>query len=156
MRISISNLQSTCRLKIPAIRRLTAWLLRKTQEMTPGQTWLDCSLVFVDHARMVELNRAALSHEGTTDVITFTYTSQPGEPEGLRGEIVVNVDEAVAVAARMNADTARELALYIAHGCQHLGGANDGTAAERSAMSRRQNRWLAEARRHGLLEKLIA
>lgn len=152
MRVEITNLQKKNRVSRPALVRLTRWLMQKASSMDPSRSWLECSIVLVGHDRMTELNQEAMHHEGTTDVITFAYPTHPGEPEGWRGEIVVNIDEAMDVSSRRNSDPARELALYIAHGCQHLGGADDRTATERGAMSRRQNRWLAEAGKLGLLD----
>ncbi|MBQ3810327.1 MAG: hypothetical protein II839_05855, partial [Kiritimatiellae bacterium] len=44
-------------------------------------------------------------------------------------------------ALRWNADA--ELALYLAHGFDHLAGSDDATAAGYRAMRRRELRWLA-------------
>ena len=38
----------------------------------------------------------------------------------------------------------RELALYLAHGCDHLTGADDATPAGRARMRRRELGWLRE------------
>jgi len=152
---TITNLQRKIRIHRPAWVTLTNWLMQKTQAMDPTRVWLECSVVFVGHRRMTEINEQVLHHEGTTDVITFHYPSLPGEPAGWRGEIVINVEEAVAVGHALRVSVARELALYLAHGCQHLGGADDQTRKERAAMSRRQNGWLKQAEEIGLFRNLI-
>lgn len=154
MHIEVINLQRRHRVNRDALRRLAAWLMTKTAAMNPGRNWLGCDVVLVGHARMIRLNRDALGHEGTTDVITFAYRSLPGEPRGWRGEIVINLDEARDAADRLHTGFAREAALYLAHGCQHLGGADDATPAQRAAMNRRQQRWLRQADAEGMLRDL--
>ncbi|HMO50918.1 MAG TPA: rRNA maturation RNase YbeY [Kiritimatiellia bacterium] len=145
------------KISIPAWRRLIAWLMTKASAMNPGRAWVECSVVLVGHQRMTALNEHVLEHEGTTDVITFSYPTEPGEsPAGWRAEIVINVEEAEEVAGPDPRAVSRELALYLAHGCQHLGGADDATPGQRRAMAARQNRWLRQAARHGLWEGLIA
>ena len=153
---TITNLQRKIRINRPAWLNLTDWLMNKTQAMEPKRTWLACSVVLVGHRRMTELNEQVLHHEGTTDVITFHYASLPGEPSGWRGEIVINVEEAIAIGATRPGGVARELALYLAHGCQHLGGANDQTPTERGAMARRQNVWLKQAEKNHLIRRLVS
>jgi probable rRNA maturation factor len=67
----------------------------------------------------------------------------PGEPGGLIGELFINVERAVRVAPRRadwSAD--RELALYLAHGLDHLTGADDHAPEERARMRRRELAWL--------------
>lgn len=151
---SITNLQRKIRINRPAWVILANWLMLKTQSMDPNRVWLECSVVFVGHRRMIAINEKVLQHEGTTDVITFHYPSLPGEPSGWRGEIVINTEEAIATGEERRGGVPHELALYLAHGCQHLGGADDQTSAERAAMSRRQGAWLKQAGKIGLLTHL--
>jgi len=155
MKVEITNLQKRRRINRKCIISLTKWLMKKAAAMDTSRTWIDCSIVLVGHDRMMEINRQVMKHEGTTDVITFAYPTQPGETPGWRGEIVVNVDEVADAGSRLGNAMNHELALYIAHGCQHLGGANDRTHSERNAMSRRQNRWLRDAKKKQLLNDLI-
>lgn len=154
-RISITNQQRTSRFNRKALRLLTGWLMKKAAAMDPSRTWVECSVVLVGDHRMTALNRESLGHEGTTDVITFSYPTLPGEkPSGWRAEVVVNIERAVQEGRARRGGPAREFALYLAHGCQHLGGANDHTATARAAMNRRQNRWLKEPKAQELIESL--
>lgn len=153
--IAITRLTRRHRIDTARLKRLATWLLEKTRAMDPERTWLTCSVVIVDHARMEALNREALRHSGTTDVITLTYASVPGEPTGWHGEVVINADRARDVGAHRRGGPSRELALYLAHGFQHLGGADDRTTRQRQAMNRRQNRWLREANTLGLVQDLL-
>ncbi len=85
--------------------------------------------------------------ERDTDVISLAYRpSVPGE--GWTGEILVN--PSLALQAGPPAAARRELALYIAHGCDHLCGGRDERRGDRVRMLRREHRWLAAARRRGL------
>jgi rRNA maturation RNase YbeY len=143
MIIRHTNLHRGYRIDRPALHRLARDWMARAAALDPTRPWAELSVVFVGHSRMTRLNREALGHEGTTDVITFAYAPLPGDPlPGWRGEVVVNLDEAAAVSARLHQPLAREAALYLAHGCQHLGGADDHTPVTRAAMHRRQTRWL--------------
>jgi rRNA maturation RNase YbeY len=154
MKVKVTNLQRSVQLDRARLIKLTRWLMGKTAAMDPARRWVECSVVVVGHERMTDLNQRILRHAGTTDVITFHYATIPGEPVGWRGEVVVNAEQAVDVAGRRG-DMSRELALYLAHGCQHLGGADDRTNSERATMNRRQTRWLRQAAAEGLLNGLL-
>ena len=96
---------------------------------------------------MAPLNLLVMRHAGSTDVISQRYEPLPGEPAGMRGELLVNVERAWQVGARRSGwSTSRALALYIAHGCDHLNDAADATLAGRQRMRRRELRWLARIR----------
>jgi len=155
MKVEVTNLQKRYRINRVQICRLTKWLMIKAASMDRSRIWIECSVVIVGHDRMMELNRQVMKHAGTTDVITFAYPTQPGEKPGWRGEIVINIEEAADAGSRLGKAMNRELALYLAHGCQHLGGADDRTKSERMAMNRRQNRWLRDAKKEQLLDDLI-
>ncbi len=156
MMISISNRQRKCTVDREVLGKLVHRFMHHAEAMDPGKTWLECSIILVGHRMMTEINESVLKHEGTTDVITFRYRSSPGEAKGWRGEIVINVEEAIESGRDRPGGASRELALYLAHGCQHLGGADDATAVERAAMSRRQNRWLRHPEIQRLIPKLLS
>lgn len=114
------------------------------------------SLVLTDDAGMRDINRRYLGRDEATDVIAFRLDPIPGEKDGPTGEVIVNVQRALAAGPRSRGwSPSRELALYVAHGCNHLGGATDKSAAARARMRRRELEWLRRARREGWLEELI-
>ncbi len=82
-----------------------------------------------------------------TDVITQAYRPIPPE-RSWRADILINLDRARRPPRGGSPD--RELALYLAHGFDHLMGGRDGTATARARMLRRERRWLAAARREGV------
>ena len=60
-------------------------------------------------------------------------------------EIIVNAERAwLAGSRRRGWSPSRELALYIAHGCDHLNDERDTTPAGRRRMRRRELHWLAQ------------
>ncbi|HMP90449.1 MAG TPA: rRNA maturation RNase YbeY [Kiritimatiellia bacterium] len=150
MEISVTNLQRRHRINRTAVLHLARYMMNKASRMDRSRIWAAISIVLVDHEKITGLNEQILKHKGTTDVITFAYPPTPGHQDAWQGEIVVNMEEAVEQGARRRGGANRELALYIAHGCQHLGGADDNTRQKRAAMNRRQNRWLAGAANTGI------
>lgn len=110
-----------------------------------------------DDTGIALVNQKHLGRCEPTDVISFAYDPIPGEPEGHTGEIIVNAQRAAGAAGAGGAGwtPSRELALYIAHGCDHLMDQTDGTGKERNRMRRRELRWLKEADTAGLLSDLI-
>lgn len=109
----------------------------------PQVPWREVTIHLVHDALSAEVNDAILGHEGPTDVITQRYEPFPGEPEGLIGELYVNLDEAARMAEKLGRTTfEEEVVLYIAHGCDHLTDADDATPEERAAMRRRDLRWM--------------
>lgn len=140
--IHIHNAQRTARLDAAALKRLALALAGLAQARTPGETWREVSVYLLDDAGIAPVNASILAHEGATDVITQRYEPLPGEPDGLIGELFVNVERARSAARRAGWTADRELALYLAHGFDHLTGADDGTPAERARMRRRELSWL--------------
>ena len=146
MRISLHAAQRRVKLDAAALKRLIAALASRAQAQQPDEPpWREVAVHLLDDASIAPVNAAVMGHGGATDVITQRYEPCPGEPEGLIGELFVNVERAVRAAPRRPGWSAdRELALYLAHGCDHLTGADDATPAGRARMRRRELRWLRE------------
>ncbi len=158
MNILIGNRQKLARPALPRIRRLVRFFMEQVQRRNPRRRWGDVSLVLADDAGMARLNCLYLDREGATDVISFALPAVPG-PAGRGpergaggGELFVNVERA-RERGRGRAD--RELALYIAHACDHVGGAADRSAAGRRRMRARELAWLRVAEKKGLLNSLL-
>jgi probable rRNA maturation factor len=144
MNVSVINRQKRWAVKEAKLRRLTEFFLLKAGKRA-GIVWGDVSVVLVDDKESRAINKAHLGHDYATDVISFNFDPIPGDPAtGTCGEIIVNVEQAHRLGRRYGG-TARELALYIAHGCDHLSGENDKTPAQRQRMRKRELRWLREA-----------
>jgi len=139
----------------------------RASRLCRGIQW-DCfTLLLMDNAGIKRVNRALFGRHEVTDVISQRYDPMPGLEGRHGGEVFVNVQRAAERAASLRSkargrsgkprawDESRELALYIAHGCNHLTGAEDAEAAGRSRMRRRELRWLKQAGALGLTRELI-
>jgi rRNA maturation RNase YbeY len=151
MKIEINNRQSLRRIDRRKIRELVRLLLERVQALDPLRQWGELSLVFTDDAGIRPLNRVYFNDPGVTDVISFCYDPVPGDDDRITGEIVVNVERAAARGPRAS----RELALYLAHGCDHLTGADDQTPPARTRMRRRELRWLKAPETACLVDRLL-
>lgn len=154
MNVAVLNPRKAARVNLPALRALArhlAGLAFRGQE----HRWRDVSIVLAGDRQIRDLNREHLGHDYVTDVISFSFDAIPGESGVLRdGELVVGVELACRLGPRYGG-AARELALYIAHGLDHLAGADDQTPAERQRMRRRELRWLKSAAGRGLIAPVL-
>ena len=103
------------------------------------------AVVLQDDAFSAEVHAAINGAEGPTDVVTQRYDPMPGELPGVYGELYVNAERAIRAAPRRRGwSPARELLLYVAHGMDHLSGADDLDAGGYARMRRRELKWLRE------------
>ena len=101
------------------------------------------TVVLQDDVFSAEVHLAINGAKGPTDVVTQRYDAMPGEAEGVYGELYVNVDQAIRVAPKRRGwSPAKELLLYVAHGMDHLSGADDLNPRDYDRMRRRELRWL--------------
>ena len=151
MNVDISNRQAHVDLRGQHIRQLARFFMQRAAQSNPRVEWENLSLVLADDNALLQLSRRFFGRNETTDVIAFQYDRLPGEPlRGSSGEVVVNAQQAKRYGAKRG-HAVRELALYIAHGCDHLAGAEDDSPAKRRRMRQRELRWLRQARNLGLL-----
>ena len=108
-----------------------------------GGVWHEVVVHLVRDAASDELHQTIMGVAGATDVITQAYDAVPPEEPGLYGELFVNTDQALRAAPRRKGwSPAKELLLYIAHGMDHLSGADDCAEADYNGMRRRELTWL--------------
>lgn len=121
--------------------------VRAAQRFAPPPTpWREVAIHLTGDTANQAINKRILGHDYPTDVITQAYEPFPFEPPGLTAELHVNVEQARRAAKALRRLTwAQELLLYIAHGCDHLTGADDATPAQRQVMRRRDLRWMRAA-----------
>jgi len=92
------------------------------------------SVGIVDDAEISTLNEQFLSHEGTTDVLSFDLSDEQGDGAAHVFELVVNGQMAVRQAARRGHASEAELALYVTHGLLHQMGFDDLTGEQARKM----------------------
>ena len=110
-----------------------------------GGTWHEVTVHLVRDEESDAMHRAIMGIAGATDVITQAYDAIPPEEPGLLGELFVNVDQALRAAPRRCGwCPAKELLLYIAHGIDHLSGADDHSPADYARMRRRELDWIRD------------
>lgn len=126
------------------LQKLIDWLGEKLEECTVPDPWSEVSILLVDDAGITQTNREYFSKNRPTDVISFRYDPIPGEEEAWSGDLLVNVDRAMQEGTARG-DIDRELALYIAHGFNHLSGADDDTPEKRKKMRATEAAWLHQA-----------
>ena len=108
-----------------------------------GVEFRSVTVILQDDAFSAEVHKAINGAEGPTDVITQRYDAMPGEPEGVYGELYVNTDQALRVAPKRRGwSPAKELLLYVAHGMDHLSGADDLKPRDYDRMRRRELDWI--------------
>ena len=110
-----------------------------------GVPFREVTVILQDDAFSAETHAAINGAEGPTDVTTQRYDAMPPEPEGVYGELYVNVDRALSAAPKRRGwSPAKELLLYVAHGMDHLSGADDLKPKDYDRMRRRELAWLKE------------
>jgi len=127
--------------------------MEQIEHMDPSHRWSALSVILVDDEGMIPIQQACFGKHEPTDVISLAYDPMPPESDTYSGEIIVNIQRAYEVGSANGCS--RELALYLAHGCQHLTGVSDDTPNLRAKMRRKENAWLKKADLQGLLTNLM-
>ena len=105
------------------------------------------NVVFLDDRKMAEANSEYVGHEGTTDVITFSFLDDTESifPGDIGLELFVCADVAARVGERRrDSYFEREIALYIVHGILHAAGYDDLCPADRRKMRYHEKRLLTK------------
>lgn len=116
--------------------------MKKVDRLNPERDYETLSVAILDDMGIQQVNAVHLDRPKPTDVITFAYAPE-FEHENWEGEVVVNIERALQEGPRHGGGV-KEFALYLAHGCDHLSGADDATPAQRKRMRDRELRWLRQ------------
>jgi len=141
MNLQIDNRQNFVKLDRAGLRQLVHLLATRALRGERGTAWSGITVVLTNDRGIQTFKQAAFGYREITDVVTLRYAPSPADP-GIEGEIFINVQRAAAAPCRANWSPAHDLALYIAHGLDHLSGADDATPATRRRMRQRELRWL--------------
>ncbi len=102
----------------------------------------ELSVLVVDDARVMELNRDWRDKPEPTDVLSFPQ--QEGSPtEGVLGDIVISLDTAARQASEHGHDLPTELRVLLVHGLCHLMGHDHHDPDAARAMSEAEGALLA-------------
>ena len=106
----------------------------------------DLGIRFVGDRSMAQLNEEFVGHEGTTDVITFSYFDDPAGlfPGDPAVELIICLDAARREGEkRADSSYAREVTLYLVPGLLHSAGEDDLSPGPRRRMRRREREVLS-------------
>ena len=135
MNLQVRNLQALEVDKTP-LQRIAGYILAVRNREDVG-----LSLVFVDDARMQEINRAYRGLDRPTDVISFE--AEPDAEGGCVGEIIISIPTAGRQAAAAGHSVETEIGWLFAHGVLHVLGDDDDTDEHLEQMKRQQREALA-------------
>ena len=124
--------------KMPKIKRkdTTEWI--KAVAQSYGRKVGEVGYMFVNDAKILEINNEYLGHDYYTDVITFDYD----EGDVVNGDIVISLDTVRTNAQLFDKAFEEELYRVIIHGILHLCGLNDKGPGEREIMEKAENKAL--------------
>ncbi len=139
------------------------YMLAASAETSPIRQYEEITLLLTGDAYITDVHESTMDIPETTDVVTVFYPPLPGIPGN--AEIFVNVQ----LAARNDRSTGEllsseitqawsphlELALYIAHGFDHLNDNDDHTTRGFQSMRKRELGWLLKAQEAGLVSNLF-
>ena len=123
---------------MPKIKRkdTTEWI--KAVAQSYGRKVGEVGYMFVNDAKILEINNEYLGHDYYTDVITFDYD----EGDVVNGDIVISLDTVRTNAQLFDKAFEEELYRVIIHGILHLCGLNDKGPGEREIMEEAENKAL--------------
>jgi probable rRNA maturation factor len=96
------------------------------------------SFIFVNNARIQEINREFLKHNYFTDVIAFNL----GDAEEINAEIYISVDTVKSNANNYKVSLKSEMLRVMIHGTLHICGFDDGSEEERNRMHELEDYWM--------------
>ena len=94
---------------------------------------------FINSESIKEINKKFLSHDYSTDILTFNYSESKNI---IDGEIFISVDDAKENAKKFKVKFVEEIGRLVAHGILHLIGFDDTTPDKRKKMKNQENQLL--------------
>ena len=94
---------------------------------------------FINSDKIREINRRYLSHDYSTDILTFNYSD---EISVIDGEIIISLDDARNNSKKFKVLFKREIVRLVIHGILHLSGFNDNNRSNKIKMKRMENKLL--------------
>ena len=101
------------------------------------------SVAIINDEKIKKVNKKFLNTADTTDVISFDLSDEKQNEKSY--ELVINAEQAMRQAKKLNLSIEAELALYITHGMLHNLGFNDTDAGQSKKMHDMENQILQQA-----------
>lgn len=125
--------------KMPSIKKRDTNRWIKQVAETYGKKVGEIAYIFVDDAKILEVNQQYLQHDYYTDIITFDYS----EGNTISGDLFISLDTVRTNAEGQKCAYEDELHRVIIHGILHLCGINDKGPGEREIMEAAENKALS-------------
>ena len=107
----------------------------KTDELI---TLNEVNISFCSNDEIVKIYKKYLSHDYSTDIITFAYT----EKYYTDSDVIISLESVKQNAARYGISFRKELFRVIIHGILHICGYNDSNKNEKVLMRKKENYYL--------------
>lgn len=133
----MKNLRIYSNDKIIEKKKLHQYVKFITKELNLSLRSLEIN--FIDSETIKEINKNFLSHDYSTDIITFNYSDAQNI---IDGEIFISVDDAKENAKKFKVKFHEEIGRLVAHGILHLIGFDDTTPDQRKKMKNQENQLL--------------
>lgn len=133
----MKNLRIYSKNKIIEKKKIHQFVKHLLQELNLSLDSLE--LNFISSTEIQDINKKYLSHDYSTDIITFNYSDSQ---KTIDGEIFISIDDAKQNAKKFKVSFIEEIGRLILHGILHLIGYDDLTPEERKKMKIIENRLL--------------
>lgn len=122
------------------IKKNNIHLLVKELSCDLGFKLTSLEINFISGYEIHSLNKNYLKHNYTTDIITFSYSS---DKKLIDGEIFISTDDARLNSKKYKITFNEEIARLIIHGILHILGYDDQITNEKIIMKRMENKLLS-------------
>lgn len=96
---------------------------------------------FISSKVILDINKTYLTHDYTTDIITFNYSNILDQ---IDGEIFISIEDALTNSKKYKVSLSDELVRLVIHGILHLLGYDDLNTSEKKIMKRLENKLLSK------------
>ena len=96
---------------------------------------------FISSKAILDINKTYLTHDYTTDIITFNYSNILDQ---IDGEIFISIEDALTNSKKYKVSLSDELVRLVIHGILHLLGYDDLNTSEKKIMKRLENKLLSK------------
>jgi len=167
-RIFITNIHPQLKINLKKIEGLVVKILKKESEIKGRGTLQraptkfiqrkpSINIILIDDKFMRRLNRKFTKRTGTTDVLSFEMSEwihsgkedenlfkEFADPEGVLGEIYINLDQAKKNAKNYKVKFTDEVALLVIHGVLHLLGYDHKKKSDFLVMREKEKEYLSD------------
>jgi len=146
MVVDFVNEQHQVPVYLKEMRRLARCAIRHLKIKTPGRL----TVTFVDNRKMRQLNKRFLSHDWSTDVLSFRYETESARLSSYAmrhhviGDVIISPTHARTFAKRYSIPYTEELSRYLVHGMLHWLGHEDKTKAQQQTMRSMEDQLLMQ------------